>query len=135
MLATVLLFGLSLLAFASIGILSATITLVFKRGESALSFFVSLSWLPGARVTPTHGVRLPDTGPRPECRRTNETGHLVPGRAAGLPIMKVAFSFELAFDPDTQRRCIHKMFHIACLLGRLSSGTVLDMTGTFLDMI
>ncbi len=50
--ATVLLFGLSLLAFASIGILSATITLVFKRGESALSFFVSLSWLLGGVFYP-----------------------------------------------------------------------------------
>ncbi len=51
-LATVLLFGLSLLAFASIGILSATITLVFKRGESALSLFVSLSWLLGGVFYP-----------------------------------------------------------------------------------
>ena len=50
--ATVLLFGVSLLAFASIGILSATITLVFKRGESALTFFVSLSWLLGGVFYP-----------------------------------------------------------------------------------
>ncbi len=50
--ATVLLFALSMLAFASIGILSATITLVFKRGESALTFFVSLSWLLGGVFYP-----------------------------------------------------------------------------------
>ena len=50
--ATVLLFAVSLLAFTSIGILSSTITLVFKRGESALSFFVSLSWLLGGVFYP-----------------------------------------------------------------------------------
>ena len=33
-------------------ILSSTITLVFKRGESALSFFVSLSWLLGGVFYP-----------------------------------------------------------------------------------
>ena len=50
--ATLLLFGVSLLAFGSIGILSATFTLIFKRGDPLLWLFVSLSWLLGGVFYP-----------------------------------------------------------------------------------
>ena len=52
LLATLLLFGVSLLAFGSIGILSATFTLIFKRGDPLLWLFVSLSWLLGGVFYP-----------------------------------------------------------------------------------
>ncbi len=44
---------LSLLAFSSVGILSATFTLVFKRGEPLLWLFGSGSWLLGGVLYPT----------------------------------------------------------------------------------
>ena len=50
--ATLLLFFLSLLAFSSIGILSATFTLVFKRGDPLLWLFGSLSWVLGGVFYP-----------------------------------------------------------------------------------
>ena len=52
LLATLLLFGVSLLVFGSIGILSATFTLIFKRGDPLLWLFVSLSWLLGGVFYP-----------------------------------------------------------------------------------
>ena len=50
--ATLLLFGCSLLVFGSMGILSATFTLIFKRGDPLLWLFVSLSWLLGGVFYP-----------------------------------------------------------------------------------
>jgi len=50
--AAVLLFLISLLAFSSIGILSATFTLVFKRGDPLLWLVGSLSWLLGGVFYP-----------------------------------------------------------------------------------
>ena len=50
--AALLLFLLSLLAFSSIGIISATFTLVFKRGDPLLWLFGSLSWLLGGVFYP-----------------------------------------------------------------------------------
>ena len=50
--ATLLLFCFSLLAFGSIGILSAAFTLVFKRGDPLLWLFVTLSWLLGGVFYP-----------------------------------------------------------------------------------
>ncbi|MGH7775207.1 MAG: ABC transporter permease [Candidatus Binatia bacterium] len=50
--AVLLLFLLSLLAFSSIGIISATFTLVFKRGDPLLWLFGSLSWLLGGVFYP-----------------------------------------------------------------------------------
>ena len=46
------LFVLSVLAFGSIGILSATFTLVFKKGDPLLWFFGGLSWLLGGVFYP-----------------------------------------------------------------------------------
>ncbi|PYV07070.1 MAG: ABC transporter permease [Acidobacteria bacterium] len=51
-LAVTLLFFLSVLAFNSIGILSATFTLVFKRGDPLLWLFAGLSWLLGGVFYP-----------------------------------------------------------------------------------
>lgn len=45
---------LSLLAFSSIGIISATFTLVFKRGDPLLWLFGSASWLLGGVLFPTN---------------------------------------------------------------------------------
>jgi ABC-2 type transport system permease protein len=50
--AMLLLFLLSAVAFSSIGILSATFTLVFKRGNPILWLFGSLSWLLGGVFYP-----------------------------------------------------------------------------------
>ena len=50
--AALILFLVSLLAFSSIGILSATFTLVFKRGDPLLWLFGSLSWLLGGVFYP-----------------------------------------------------------------------------------
>jgi ABC-2 type transport system permease protein len=50
--AALLFFVVSLSAFSSIGILSATFTLVFKRGDPLLWFFGSLSWLLGGVFYP-----------------------------------------------------------------------------------
>jgi len=47
LLAVLLIFLLSVAAFSSIGILSATFTLVFKRGDPFLWLFGGLSWLLG----------------------------------------------------------------------------------------
>src|SRR5919201_723309 len=44
---------LSLLAFSSIGVMSATFTLVFKRGDPLLWLFASGSWLLGGVLYPT----------------------------------------------------------------------------------
>lgn len=49
----ILVLVLSLLAFSSIGILSATFTLVFKRGDPLLWLFGSGSWLLGGVLFPT----------------------------------------------------------------------------------
>jgi ABC-2 type transport system permease protein len=50
--AVALVLALSLLAFSSIGILSATFTLVFKRGDPLLWLFGSGSWLLGGILYP-----------------------------------------------------------------------------------
>jgi ABC-2 type transport system permease protein len=50
--AVALLFGLSTLAFSSVGILSATFALVFKHGDPIVWLFVSLSWLLGGVFYP-----------------------------------------------------------------------------------
>lgn len=50
--AAVLVLLLSLLAFSSIGILSATFTLIFKRGDPLLWLFGSGSWLLGGVLYP-----------------------------------------------------------------------------------
>jgi len=50
--AVLLIFLLSELAFSSIGILSATFTLVFKRGDPLLWLFGGLSWLLGGVFYP-----------------------------------------------------------------------------------
>jgi len=50
--AMLLLFLLSAVAFSSIGILSATFTLVFKRGDPILWLFGALSWLLGGVFYP-----------------------------------------------------------------------------------
>jgi ABC-2 type transport system permease protein len=50
--AVLLLFLLSVAAFSSIGILSATFTLVFKRGDPFLWLFAGLSWLLGGVFYP-----------------------------------------------------------------------------------
>jgi ABC-2 type transport system permease protein len=52
LLAVLLLFLLSVAAFSSIGILSATFTLVFKRGDPLLWLFAGLSWLLGGVFYP-----------------------------------------------------------------------------------
>ena len=52
LLAVLLLFLLSAAAFSSIGILSATFTLVFKRGDPILWLFGGLSWLLGGVFYP-----------------------------------------------------------------------------------
>lgn len=52
-LSAALVLALSLLAFSSVGILSATMTLVFKRGEPLLWLFGSGSWLLGGVLYPT----------------------------------------------------------------------------------
>lgn len=51
--AAVLVLGLSLVAFASIGVLSATFTLVFKRGDPLLWLVGSVSYLVGGVLFPT----------------------------------------------------------------------------------
>jgi ABC-2 type transport system permease protein len=50
--AALLVFAFSLLAFSSIGIVSATFTLVFKRGDPVLWLFGGLSWLLGGVFYP-----------------------------------------------------------------------------------
>jgi len=50
--AVLLIFLLSEIAFSSIGILSATFTLVFKRGDPLLWLFAGLSWLLGGVFYP-----------------------------------------------------------------------------------
>jgi len=55
-LAVAVLFILSTLAFSGVGILSATFTLVFKRGDPILWFFVSLSWLLGGVFYPVDSL-------------------------------------------------------------------------------
>jgi ABC-2 type transport system permease protein len=52
LLAVLLLFFLSVAAFSSIGILSATFTLIFKRGDPFLWLFAGLSWLLGGVFYP-----------------------------------------------------------------------------------
>jgi ABC-2 type transport system permease protein len=51
--AAALVLVLSLLAFSSVGIVSATFTLVFKRGDPLLWLFASGSWLLGGVLYPT----------------------------------------------------------------------------------
>ena len=50
--AALIIFLVSLLAFSSMGILSATLTLVFKRGDPLLWLFGGLSWLLGGVFYP-----------------------------------------------------------------------------------
>jgi ABC-2 type transport system permease protein len=50
--AALLFFLVSLIAFSSIGIFSATFTVVFKRGDPLLWLFGSLSWLLGGVFYP-----------------------------------------------------------------------------------
>ncbi len=50
--AMLLIYFLSALAFSSIGILSATFTLVFKRGDPFVVLFVALAWLLGGVYYP-----------------------------------------------------------------------------------
>lgn len=50
--AVAMLFALSTLAFGSVGILSASFTLVFKHGDPIVWLFVSLSWLLGGVFYP-----------------------------------------------------------------------------------
>ncbi len=50
--AVTILFALSTLAFSSVGILSATFTLVFKHGDPIVWLFVSVSWLLGGVFYP-----------------------------------------------------------------------------------
>jgi ABC-2 type transport system permease protein len=52
----VVLFVLSTLVFSSVGILSATFTLLFKRGDPVLWVFVSLSWLLGGVFYPVDAL-------------------------------------------------------------------------------
>ena len=51
--ATALVFVMSLLAFSSIGLLSATFILLFKRGDPLVWLFGSASWLVGGVMYPT----------------------------------------------------------------------------------
>lgn len=51
--AAALLFAASILAFAGIGLMSATLTLLFKRGDPLLWLFGSGSWLLGGVLYPT----------------------------------------------------------------------------------
>jgi ABC-2 type transport system permease protein len=53
LLAVVVVFVISLLAFSSIGILSAAFTLAFKKGDPLLWLFGGLSWLLGGVFYPT----------------------------------------------------------------------------------
>jgi len=53
-LAVLILFLLSVAAFSSIGICSATFTLLFKRGDPLLWLFGGLSWLLGGVFYPVH---------------------------------------------------------------------------------
>jgi ABC-2 type transport system permease protein len=57
-LTVIILFVLSTLAFSAVGILSATFTLVFKRGDPILWLFVSLSWLLGGVFYPIDALPL-----------------------------------------------------------------------------
>jgi ABC-2 type transport system permease protein len=59
LLAVALVFVLSLLAFSSIGILSATFTLVFRRGDPLLWLFGSGSWLLGGVLYPIDLLPVP----------------------------------------------------------------------------
>jgi ABC-2 type transport system permease protein len=54
--AVALVFVLSLLAFSSIGIMSATFTLVFRRGDPLLWLFGSGSWLLGGVLYPVDAL-------------------------------------------------------------------------------
>lgn len=57
--ATVAVLALSSLAFAAIGIASAGVTLVWKRGEPLLAVFMSLSWLLGGVMYPVDLLPTP----------------------------------------------------------------------------
>src|SRR5437764_1172493 len=46
-------FGMSLVAFSSVGIMSASFTLIFRRGDPVLWLFGSASWLLGGVLFPT----------------------------------------------------------------------------------
>jgi ABC-2 type transport system permease protein len=52
-------FVLSLMAFSSVGVLSASFTLMFKRGDPLLWLFGSASWLLGGVLYPTDSLPLP----------------------------------------------------------------------------
>jgi ABC-2 type transport system permease protein len=51
--AALLVFAVSILAFSAIGLVSATFTLLFKRGDPVLWMFSSASWLLGGVMYPT----------------------------------------------------------------------------------
>src|SRR6266702_1005667 len=113
LLAVALLFFLSVLAFNSIGILSATFTLVFKRGDPLLWLVAGLSWLLGGVFYPVEvlprflqhaGQLLPIThaltGMRAALLRGPPARELLPQIGAlavfglvGLPVSVLAFHF------------------------------------------
>ena len=108
--ATLLLFGVSLLAFGSIGILSATFTLIFKRGDPLLWLFVSLSWLLGGVFYPREVLPpVPSTtGPAPanHLRHRCDAGRVARGvdRRRDLPPNPGAGPFCLRRGPGQPRR-------------------------------
>lgn len=109
--AVLLLFILSVAAFSSIGILSATFTLIFKRGDPFLWLFGGLSWLLGGVFYPLQvlprflqyaGQLLPITqalvGMRGALLHNSSLAQLLPQIAvlvifalAGLPLSLLAF--------------------------------------------
>jgi ABC-2 type transport system permease protein len=113
--ATCLLFAASLLAFSSVGLLSATFILIFKRGDPLLWLFGSGSWLLGGVMYPTDvlprwlqrlgeffpithalkGLRATMLSDAPVASVIPELTVLVLFAAIGLPISIAAFNFGL----------------------------------------
>lgn len=113
--AALMVFVLSLVAFGSVGIVSATFSLVFKRGDPALWLFASVSWLLGGVLYPvevlprslqTASHLLPLThaldGMRAALLRAAPVGELLPQLWAlalfavlGLPASLLAFNLGL----------------------------------------
>ena len=113
LLAVTLLFFLSVLAFNSVGILSATFTLVFKRGDPLLWLFAGLSWLLGGVFYPvevlprflrnaaqwlpiTHalaGMRAALLRGAPARELLPQIGALAVFGLVGLPVSVLAFHF------------------------------------------
>jgi ABC-2 type transport system permease protein len=119
--AVLLIFVLSVAAFSSIGILSATFTLVFKRGDPFLWLFASLSWLLGSVYYPLEvlprflrhaGQLLPIThalvGMRAALLRNASISELLPQigvlgvfALAGLPLSLLAFHLGVRWSRTT----------------------------------